>query len=67
MVDRSNLKKNCFTKTQIIGMLKEVESRVKITELCCKHAVSENTYKWCLIYSELGTVIDTVMLNVHFD
>ena len=46
------MKKSRFTETEIIGMLKEAETGIKITELCRKYAVSEATfYKWRSKYS----------------
>jgi putative transposase len=36
--------KNRFTEEQIIGVLKEAETGVKVAELCRKHGISDATY-----------------------
>jgi len=36
--------KNRFTEEQIIGVLKESETGVKMAELCRKHGISDATY-----------------------
>ena len=38
------MKRKRFTEEQIIGVLKESESGVKIDELCRKHGMSQGTY-----------------------
>ncbi|MEJ1242560.1 transposase [Chryseolinea sp. T2] len=41
------MKKSKFTESQIIGILKEQEQGVKISELCRQHGISEATfYNW---------------------
>lgn len=41
------MKKSRFTESQIIGILKEMDSGVPVTELCRKHGVSNaSIYKW---------------------
>ena len=41
------MKKSKFTESQIIGVLKEQEQGVKISELCPQHGISEATfYNW---------------------
>ena len=41
------MRKSKFTETQIVGMIKEVESNVPIPETCRKHGVGQSTfYKW---------------------
>jgi putative transposase len=36
--------KNRFTEQQIIGILKEAESGMKVAEVCRKHGISDATY-----------------------
>ncbi len=39
--------KQRFTEAQIIGVLKEGETGIKVAELCRKHGISDATYyKW---------------------
>lgn len=33
-----------FTEEQIIGILKKMEARLNVSELCRKHVISEPTY-----------------------
>ena len=41
------MKRNCFTDEHIIGILKEHEAGTPVSELCCKHRVSDaSNYKW---------------------
>ncbi|PZR25786.1 MAG: hypothetical protein DI538_27035 [Azospira oryzae] len=41
------MKTSKFTESQIIGILKEQEQGIKITELCRQHGISEATfYNW---------------------
>ena len=41
------MKKSKFTDTQIISVLREVESGMKVEEICRKHGISSATYdKW---------------------
>ena len=41
------MKRSRFTEEQIIGILKEHEAGVSVSELCRKHGVSDaSVYKW---------------------
>ena len=41
------MKRGRFTEEQMIGVLREQESGMKVTELCRKHGISEPTfYAW---------------------
>ena len=41
------MKKSRFTDSQIIAILKEAESGVRVADLCCTHGMSDATfYKW---------------------
>ncbi|MBQ4835157.1 transposase [Pseudoalteromonas luteoviolacea] len=41
------MRKSKFTETHIVGMIKEAESGVPVTEICRKHGVGKSAfYKW---------------------
>ena len=38
------MKKNRFTETQIVSILKEVDAGLKVEDICRKHGISNATY-----------------------
>ena len=50
------MKKSKFTESQIIGVLKQYEAGVKVSDLCREHGISQATfYNWKSKYSGLDT------------
>ena len=48
-----------FTEEQIIGVLKEAETGVKIPDLCRQHGISDGTfYAWKAKYGGLTVIYD---------
>ena len=48
------MKRSRFTEEQIIGILKEQESGLQVSDLCRKHGISDATfYKWKTRYGGL--------------
>ena len=48
------MKRKWFTEEQIVGILKEHEAGVPVTEICRKHGVSDaSIYKWKAKYGGL--------------
>ena len=50
------MKKTRFTESQIMAILKEAESGVRVPDLCRKHGMSEATfYNWRAKYGGMDT------------
>lgn len=50
------MKRSRFTETQIIGILKEADSGLKVCDVCRKHGIGDATYyKWKSKFGELET------------
>jgi len=51
----SNMKKSRFTETQIVSILKEADTGVKVADLCRQHGISQPTYyNWKSKYGGLS-------------
>ena len=49
------MKRNKFSETQIVSILKEADSGMKVSEVCRKHEISQPTYyNWKSKYGGLG-------------
>lgn len=49
-----NMKKSRFSETQIVAILKEADSGIKVADLCRKHGISQPTYyNWKAKYGGL--------------
>ena len=60
------MRKSRFSESQKLSILKELESGVKVSELCRKHGVAQNTiYKWRSKYGGME-LSDIKKLNIVF-
>ena len=41
------MRKSRFTETQVLALLKEVDTGMKVRELYYKHGVAENKFRYC--------------------
>lgn len=49
------MKRSKFSETQIVSILKEADSGMKVAEVCRKHGISQPTYyNWKSRYGGLG-------------
>lgn len=54
------MKKSRFTESQILGILKEQEQGIKVSDICRKHGISDATfYQWKSKYS--GMTVNELM------
>ena len=48
------MKRSRFSETQVVGILKEADAGLKVSEVCRKYGISEGTYyKWKSKYGGL--------------
>jgi len=62
------MKRNRFTEEQIIGILKEHEAGVSVSDLCRKHGVSDaSIYKWKAKFGGMDADSDDLARVYRFD
>ena len=60
------MKRKRFTESQIVGILKEAEAGVSVSELCRKHGVGESTfYKWRSSYGGMDVAMLTKLKELE--
>jgi putative transposase len=62
------MKKSRFTESQIVAILKEADSGLKVADVCRKHGISQPTYyTWKIKYGGMGVAeLKRVTIPVAF-
>ena len=62
------MKRNRFSEEQIIGILKEHEAGVTVSDLCRKHGISDGSiYKWKDKFGGIMVVVGAMALRTQAD